>query len=64
MMSNPAQRGDRILRNKYGRFCLKGNTLDQKKWVVQALPYKDNPTYTVIIHISTYHDMSRILFKN
>ena len=53
------------LKPELSDFVRKGEkTLDQKKWVAQALPYKDNPTYTIIIHISTYHDMSRILFKN
>ena len=36
----------------------------KKERVAQALPYKGNPTYTMLIHISTLYEMSRILFKN
>jgi hypothetical protein len=36
----------------------------KKERVAQALPYKGNPTYTNLIHISTLYEMSRIIFKN
>ena len=36
----------------------------KKERVAQALPYKGNPTYTILIHISTLYEMSRSLFKN
>jgi hypothetical protein len=42
----------------------RGDIGNKKERVAQALPYKGNPTYTMLIHISMLYEVLRILFKN